>query len=96
MLFKFEDFHLCCYRDMWFLSYKSIFFHTADDDKFILTKLHIIFCKSLGVMKSQCFYTPRKQSLGGYIGFTLSVRQFVRPSMYLVSATPPKPLIGFL
>ena len=30
-------------------------------------------------------YTPRKQSLGGYIGITLSVR----PSMYLVSATPP-------
>ena len=37
-------------------------------------------------------YTPRKQSLVGYIGITLSVR----PSMYLVSATPPKPLIGFL
>ena len=42
------------------------------------------------------FYTPRKQSLGGgyilYIGTTLSVR----PSMYLVSATPPKRLIWFL
>jgi hypothetical protein len=37
-------------------------------------------------------YTPCKQSLGGYIGITLSVH----PSMYLVSATPPKPLIGFL
>ena len=37
-------------------------------------------------------YTPHKQSLGGYIGITLSVR----PSMYLVSATPPKRLIGFL
>ena len=29
---------------------------------------------------------------GGYIGITLSVR----PSMYLVNATPPKWLIGFL
>jgi hypothetical protein len=29
---------------------------------------------------------------GGYIGITLSVR----PSMYLVSATPPKRLTGFL
>ena len=44
------------------------------------------------------FYTPRKQSLGrgGYIGITLSVRPSVLPSMYLVSATPPKRLIGFL
>jgi hypothetical protein len=38
------------------------------------------------------YYTPCKQSLGGYIGITLSIR----PSMYLVSATPPKRLIGFL
>ena len=38
------------------------------------------------------YYTPCKQSLGGYIGITLSVR----PSMYLVSTTPPKRLIGFL
>jgi hypothetical protein len=38
------------------------------------------------------YYTPRKQSLGGYKGITVSVR----PSMYLVSATPPKRLIGFL
>jgi hypothetical protein len=37
-------------------------------------------------------YTPCKQSLGGYIGISLSIR----PSMYLVSATPPKRLIGFL
>jgi hypothetical protein len=29
---------------------------------------------------------------GGYIGITLSIRL----SMYLVSATPSKPLIGFL
>jgi hypothetical protein len=41
-------------------------------------------------------YTPRKQSLGGYIGITLSVRLSIRPSMYLVSTTPPKLLIGFL
>ena len=32
------------------------------------------------------YYTPCKQSLGGYIGITLSIR----PSMYLVSATPTK------
>ena len=38
------------------------------------------------------YYTPCKQSFGGYIGIAL----FVRSSMYLVSATPPKPLIGFL
>jgi hypothetical protein len=38
------------------------------------------------------FYIPRKQSLGEYIAITLSVS----PSMYLVSATPPKLLIGFL
>ena len=37
-------------------------------------------------------YTPCKQSFGGYIGITLSVRL----SMYLASATPPKRLIGFL
>ena len=36
-------------------------------------------------------HTPRKQNLGGYIGITLSVR----PSMYLVSATPPKRLLDF-
>ena len=40
---------------------------------------------------------------GGYIGITLSVRPSVRPSamyekgvVYLVSATPPKRLIGVL
>jgi hypothetical protein len=33
---------------------------------------------------------------GGYIGITLAVRPSVRPSMYLVSATPLKRLIGFL
>jgi hypothetical protein len=40
-------------------------------------------------------YTPHKQSLGVYGNHPVrpSVR---RPSMYLVSATPPKPLIGFL
>jgi hypothetical protein len=35
---------------------------------------------------------PPQTKFGGYIGITLSVC----PSMYLVSATPPKPLIGFL
>ena len=40
-------------------------------------------------------YARRKQ-FGGYIGIALSVRPFVRPSMYLVSATPPKRLIGVL
>jgi hypothetical protein len=35
---------------------------------------------------------PANKVWGGYIGITLSVR----PSMYLVSATPPKRLIGFL
>jgi hypothetical protein len=39
-----------------------------------------------------CIHTPRKQSLGGIIGITLSVR----PTMYLVSTTLPKRLIGFL
>jgi hypothetical protein len=43
-------------------------------------------------MNMACYYTPRKQSLGGYIGITLSVRPSIRPSMYLVSATPPNPL----
>ena len=40
------------------------------------------------------YYTPCKQSLGwgGYIGITMSVR----PSMYLVSATPTKLPIEFL
>ena len=38
------------------------------------------------------FIIPPQTKFGGYIGITLSVR----PSMYLVSATPPKPLIGFL
>ena len=38
------------------------------------------------------FYTPPQTKFGGYIGITPSVR----PSMYLVSATPPKRLIGFL
>ena len=48
---------------------------------------------SFGLFNLFTYYTPRKQSLGGgYIGITLSVRL----SMYLVSATPPKPLIGFL
>ena len=28
------------------------------------------------------YYTPRKQSLGGYIGITLSVRPFVRLSVH--------------
>ena len=35
---------------------------------------------------------PANKVLGGYIGIALSIR----PSMYLVSATPPKRLIGFL
>ena len=39
---------------------------------------------------------PANKVWGGYIGITMSVRLSVRPSMYLVSATPPKPLIGFL
>ena len=37
------------------------------------------------------FLYPPQTKFGGYIGITLSVR----PSMYLVSATPPKRLIGF-
>ena len=37
-------------------------------------------------------YPPQKKVLRGYIGITLSVR----PSMYLVSTTPPKLLIEFL
>ena len=37
-------------------------------------------------------YTPPQTKFGGYIGITLSVR----PSMYLVSAIPPKRLIEFL
>jgi hypothetical protein len=47
-------------------------------------------------------YTPRKQSLGVYRNhpvrpsIRLSVHPSFRPSMYLVSATRPKPLIGFL
>ena len=40
--------------------------------------------------KTISYYTPRKQSLGVYRNHP------VRPSMYLVSATPPKWLIGFL
>jgi hypothetical protein len=35
---------------------------------------------------------PLQTKFGGYIGITLSVR----PSMYLVSAIPPKRLIEFL
>ena len=35
---------------------------------------------------------PPANKVWGYIGITLSVR----PSMYLVSATPPNWLIGFL
>jgi hypothetical protein len=44
------------------------------------------------------FYTLRKQSLGVYRNhpFRPSVRPSVHPSMYLVSATPPKQLIGSL
>ena len=38
------------------------------------------------------FIPPANKVWGRYIGITLSVR----PSMYLVSATPPKRLIGFL
>ena len=38
-----------------------------------------------------CLYPPQTK-FGWYIGITL----FVRPSMYIVSATPPKPLIEFL
>ena len=38
------------------------------------------------------FLYPLQTMFGGYIGITLSVR----PSIYLVSATPPKRLIGFL
>ena len=40
-------------------------------------------------------YLPQAK-FGGYIGNTLSVRPSVHPSMYLVSATPPKWLIGIL
>ena len=40
----------------------------------------------------QLFIIPPQTKFGGYIGITLSVH----PSMYLVSATPPKPRIGFL
>ena len=43
---------------------------------------------------SKYFNTPRKQSLGVYRNHP--VCPSVHPSMYLVSATPPKPLIGFL
>ncbi len=50
-------------------------------------------------MFDACFFNPAlyiypPQTKFGvvYIGITLSVRL----SMYLVSATPPKPLIGFL
>jgi hypothetical protein len=42
--------------------------------------------------KTISYYTPPQTKFGGYIGITLSVR----PSTYLVSATPPKWLIGFL
>ena len=40
----------------------------------------------------QLFFYPPQTKFGWYIGITLSVR----PSVYIVSATPPKPLIGFL
>jgi len=39
---------------------------------------------------------PPASKVWGYIGITLSVRPSVRLSMYLVSATPPKRLTGFL
>ena len=42
------------------------------------------------------FIIPPANKVWGYIRITLSVRPSVRPSMYLVSATPPKRLIGFL
>ena len=49
---------------------------------------------------SNYFIIPPQTKFGGYIGITLSVRPSVHPSvrlsMYLVSATPPKRLIGFL
>ena len=38
---------------------------------------------------------PPASTVWGYIGITLSVRPSVRPSMYLVSATPPKRLMDF-
>ena len=44
------------------------------------------------VLKKMCIQLyPPKAKLGGVYR-----NQPVRPSMYLVSATPPKPLIGFL
>ena len=39
----------------------------------------------------ELYYTPRKQRLE-----EVYRNHPVRPSMYLVSATPPKQLIGFL
>ena len=47
-------------------------------------------------MVSVLFLYPPQTKLGGYIGITLSVRPSVRPSMYFVSANPPKRLVGFL
>jgi hypothetical protein len=47
----------------------------------------------VGGNDSVSLYPPPLQTkFGGYIGITLSVR----PSMYLVSAIPPKRLIEFL
>ena len=48
------------------------------------------------VLDIQLFIIPPANKVWGYIGITLSVRPSVHPSMYLVSATPPKLLIEFL
>jgi hypothetical protein len=66
----------------------------VNNDSIFSNKLVILSRNATTFIKDH--YTPRKQSLGGYIGITLSIRPSVHPSMYLVSATPPKPLIGFL
>ena len=47
---------------------------------------------NVAIRTNYLFIIPPQTKFGGYIGITLSVR----PSMYLVSATPPKRLIGFL
>jgi hypothetical protein len=56
------------------------------------------------ILLGGAFLYPPQTKYGGYVGITLSIRPSVcpfvhpsvRPSMYLVSATPPKRLIGFL
>ena len=64
----------------------ALLLHTCGPENYFT----LLWCFIWIVNKKTCIYTPANKVWGVYRNHP------VRPSMYLVSATSPKPLIGFL